>query len=71
MKLFVLALCLVAFVAVTSAAPEEEESNELERLVDEVAEALLHEKEIGEEISEPATKGRRRRRRRRRRRIGK
>ena len=70
MKLFVLALCLVAFVAVTSAAPEEEESNELERLVDEVAEAL-HEKEIGEEISEPDTKARVRRRRRRRRRIGK
>ena len=62
MKLVFLAFCLIAFVAIGSAAPEQEEATELERLVQEVAEAL-HEKEMEDEMPETATKGRRRRRR--------
>ena len=62
MKLFIV-LCLVAFVAVTSAAPAEEENTEIERLVEDLVEALHHQK--ADETEQLTTKyGRRRRRRR-------
>ena len=45
MKLIVLALCMFALVAMTTAAHDEEENAEVEQLVEKIAEKLAEESE--------------------------